>query len=134
MILIIDSFGGIVAILNKIIDLMHLYRLKPDFKYVGVAMGTCYSSGFNLLQNCDWRVGLSSSSFVFHFGSKKLGNQALSNTLTDHEWYLKSEYSYLTSWLRIISKRSGQSIEFLKVIARMETQTTPENRIGLQFY
>ena len=70
VILIIDSFGGIVAILNKIIGLMHLYRLKPDFKYVGVAMGTCYSSGFNLLQNCDWRVGLSSSSFVFHFGSK----------------------------------------------------------------
>jgi hypothetical protein len=62
-----------------------------------------------------------------------LGNQALSNTLTDHEWYLKSEYSYLTSWIRIISKRSGQSIEFLKMIARMETQMTPEIALDYNF-
>lgn len=133
VILIIDSIGGFIAILNKIIGLMHLYRPKPDFKYVGVAIGLCNSSGFNLLQNCDWRVGLSSSSYVFHFGSKRFGNQALSNAISDPEWYLKSEYSYLTSWLQIISKRSGQSIEFLKMIARMETQMTPEIALEYNF-
>jgi len=133
VILIIDSFGGSVDVLNKIIGLMHLYRPNPDFKYIGVAIGVCHSSGFILLQHCDWRVGLSSSSFMYHFGSKRLNNQALSNALSNPEWYLKSENSYLTSCLRSISRRSGQSIEFLKVIAKIETQMTPEIALEYNF-
>ena len=129
----IDSNGGQLLVLNSAITAMQTFKPNSDFKYVGVAMGTCYSSAFNLLQHCDWRVGLRSSMFKFHFGASGLSNRALASIAHDPDWFIKYMAPLSTNVLKPVITRSGQDIELLAKFAVLETTFTAEMALEYNF-
>lgn len=129
----IDSNGGQLMVLNSVISAMQTFKPNNDFKYVGVVMGSCYSSAFNLLQHCDWRVGLRSSMFKFHFGSSALGNRSLAAIAHDPDWFIKYMAPLSTNVLKPVITRSGQDIELLTKFAVLETTFTAEMALEYNF-
>jgi ATP-dependent protease ClpP protease subunit len=131
--IIIDSPGGAVTTLNRMIGCMHLYRPKPDFKYVGHVINKCCSAAFILLQYCDWRVSLSMSQFMFHFGRTELTNSSLSTLLTNSDQFLSNFNSRLNYLITTVAARSGQSHERLARIAQFDTLFSAQSALELNF-
>ncbi|NBO36367.1 hypothetical protein EBU91_02355 [bacterium] len=131
--LIIDSYGGSTNILSKIISAMQIHRPNPEFKYVGFAAGACYSSAFILLQHCDWRVALNSSTFLCHYGNVHLINSSFSALLSDRETFLDI-YSSMASYpFDAVIRRSGQSFETLKRLADINISISAKSALEYNF-
>jgi len=131
--LIIDSYGGSVKILSKIISAMQIHRPNPEFKYVGFAGGSCYSAAFILMQHCDWRVALNSSTFLCHYGNVHIVNSSFSALLSDRETFLDI-YSSMASYpFEAVVRRSGQSIETLKKLADINISISAKSALEYNF-
>jgi ATP-dependent protease ClpP protease subunit len=64
--LFIDSKGGSIPSQLRILSTMKESKLK----FKGYVVYKAISSGFNLLQNCDWREGNPYSQYLFHYGDR----------------------------------------------------------------
>lgn len=113
---LIDSNGGSIATL----DTIHAAMYQSGLKFKGVVQSKARSCGFLLLQYCNWRVALSTSSILFHFGYRPLYNSELTAIVEDTEWVLNHYKMQLNLWIDQVSERTGLSREAIIDLGKYE--------------
>jgi len=129
----IDSFGEDSSLIQQLIGCMHFYRPKKDFKYIGRAIGVCFSHAFMLLQQCDWRISLNASRFLFNLGRMPLPNSSLTTLFADSTEFVNNYNGLLNNIITTVATRSGQSHEILAKIAHFDTIFSAQSALELNF-
>jgi len=127
----IDSSGGAVSNLDGIRVAMN----ESNLKFRGLVENRAHSCGFNLLQSCNWRVGTTGSTYMFHYGSMsfKLDNHSLSRYKKDKFTYIDSLINSQSEEIEELSKRSRASIKKLLKLADRDIPITVGEALKLGF-
>lgn len=124
---LIDSNGGYIDILNGIRAAM----LESRMKFHGSVQSKARSSGFMLLQYCNWRTALSNSELLFHYGGAGLWNDELSSIVEDEEYVIRYHKQRLERMLRDVSERSGLSRETLHDLGKYQRNILAEKALEM---
>ena len=124
---LIDSNGGYIDMLNGIRAAM----VESGMKFRGVVQSKARSAGFMLLQYCNWRVALSNSELLFHYGGAGLWNDELSSIVEDHEYVIKYHKQRLDQMVSDIQARTGLSKETLHDLAKYQRDILAERALEM---
>jgi len=124
---LIDSNGGYIDMLNGIRAAM----VESGMKFRGSVQSKARSAGFMLLQYCNWRVALSNSELLFHYGGAGLWNDELSSIVEDHEYVIKYHKQRLDQMVCDIQARTGLSKETLHDLAKYQRDIFAERALEM---
>jgi ATP-dependent protease ClpP protease subunit len=124
---LIDSNGGYIDMLNGIRAAM----VESGMKFRGSVQSKARSAGFMLLQYCNWRVALSNSELLFHYGGAGLWNDELSSIVEDHEYVIKYHKQRLDQMVSDIQARTGLSKETLHDLAKYQRDILAERALEM---
>lgn len=124
---LIDSNGGYIDMLNGIRAAM----VESGMKFRGSVQSKARSAGFMLLQYCNWRVALSNSELLFHYGGAGLWNDELSSIVEDHEYVIKYHKQRLDKMVSDIQTRTGLSKETLHDLAKYQRDILAERALEM---
>ncbi len=124
---LIDSNGGSADALNGIRAAM----VESGMKFRGSVQSKARSAGFMLLQYCNWRVALSNSELLFHYGGSGLGNDDLTSIVEDHEYVIRYHKQRLEQVLSDMQNRTGLSRDVLHDLAKYQRGILAEKALGM---
>ena len=124
---LIDSNGGYVDMLNGIRAAM----LESGLKFRGSVQSKARSAGFMLLQYCNWRVALSNSELLFHYGGAGLWNDELSSIVEDHEYVIRYHKQRLEQMVTDLQNRTGLAREILHDLAKYQRDILAEKALEM---
>lgn len=134
VLLMMDSQGGDVSVIQQFVGAMQLLRPQPDFQFIGHVQTQAMSACFLLLQYCDWRVAYEGSHLLLHFGTIQLNDTATllrsPNRTKQSMTYFRS---YLNEGLELLRRRSGLSICRLTHLCKDDTSLTARQALQLGF-
>jgi ATP-dependent protease ClpP protease subunit len=125
----IDSYGGEVAVLDAIRMAMYETRLK----FVGFVMTRAMSAAFDLLQHCDWRVGLSGMLLMAHYGSTGVSNATLAMLHETPKMALELERARIEESLKFYARRSGLPVRRIHELCRSDVRFTSHQALAMGF-
>ncbi len=125
----INSYGGEVAVLDTIRAAMYETRLK----FVGFVMTRAMSAAFDLLQHCNWRVGLSGMLLMAHYGTTGVGNAALAVLHESPRSALELERARIEESLQFYARRSGLPAKRIHDLCRSDVRFTAHQALAMGF-
>jgi ATP-dependent protease ClpP protease subunit len=125
----INSYGGEVAVLDAIRAAMYETRLK----FVGFVMTRAMSAAFDLLQHCDWRVGLSGMLLMAHYGNTGMSNAMLAVLHESPKMALELERARIEESLQFYARRSGLPAKRIHELCRSDIRFTANQALAMGF-
>jgi len=131
----IDCPGGVGREADLLATIIRFCR-SPT---IGLVITRAYSAGFNILQACDLRMALQSSSLLAHHGSVPASTQAL-NSASHAEAFVKWKTNALeyqqAAWdkkTEVLSSRTGLDPERVSRLLRQDRVLKPIEAFELGF-
>jgi ATP-dependent protease ClpP protease subunit len=131
--ILIDSQGGSVTVLHRLVYCMHTFRPNPKFKYVGYAAVQAGSAAFDLLQYCDWRVSHPGTHFTIHYGNISMSNYDQAMLYENSSKALKYHKKRIEGVLDLYEKRSKLSRAQLHNLCKGDTRLTASEALEYGF-
>jgi ATP-dependent protease ClpP protease subunit len=122
--IVIDSQGGSVTTLHRLVYCMHAFRPNPQHKYLGYAAVQAGSAAFDLLQYCDWRVSHPGTHFTIHYGSISMSNYDQAMLYENPSKALNYHKKRIEGVLDLYEKRSKLSRAKLHNLCKGDTRLT----------
>jgi ATP-dependent protease ClpP protease subunit len=129
--ILIDSEGGSIATLQKIVSCMDMFRPNSDHKYIGYTTVQAVSAAFDLLQYCDWRVCYPGTSLLLHYGSMNITNYEQAMLYENPRKAMKYQLARLDDTLKLYARRSKLNKTQLHDLCKSDARIT--GRQALEF-
>jgi ATP-dependent protease ClpP protease subunit len=131
--IVIDSQGGSVTVLHRLVYCMHTFRPNADFKYVGYAAVQAGSAAFDLLQYCDWRISHPGTHFTIHYGTSSMSNYDQALLYENSRMALKYHKSRIDGVLDLYEKRSKLRRSQIHNLCKADTRLTASEALEYGF-
>jgi ATP-dependent protease ClpP protease subunit len=122
--ILIDSEGGSIATLQKLISCMDMFRPNSEHKYIGYVTVQASSAAFDLLQHCDWRVAYPGTSLGIHYGTMNLTNSEQAMLYENPRKAMKYQLDRLDDTLELYVRRSNLTKTQLHELCKAESRLT----------
>lgn len=129
--ILIDSEGGSIATLQKLVSCMDMYRPNSEHKYIGYSTVQALSAAFDFLQYCDWRVCYPGTTLLLHYGSMNISNFEQAMLYENPRKAMKYQLARLDDTLKLYARRSKLDKTQLHQLCKADTRLT--GRQALEF-
>lgn len=131
--IVIDSQGGAVTVLHRLVFCMHAFRPNSEFKYIGYAAVQAGSAAFELLQYCDWRISHPGTHFTIHYGTASISNYDLAMLYENPSKAVMYHKKRIEGVLDLYEKRSKLTRSQIHNLCKADTRLTAKEALEYGF-